>query len=89
MAPPATCQSAAVASATLWESFEDEADPYVALQKCVNASQEMIEKELDRGVELKDEVRELTSTTERLREERDLLRLLLGQLENESRQQLV
>ena len=42
------------------------ADTYVAPQKCVNASQEMIEKELDKGVELEDKVRELTSTNKRL-----------------------
>ena len=58
---------AAVASARLWESFEDEADPYVALQKCIDASQDMIERELDKGVELEDTVRELTSTIERNR----------------------
>ena len=81
-------QSAAVANETLWESFEDEADPYVALHKCINASQEMIEKELNKRVEFKDTVRELTTTTVRLREERDALGLLLDQPENEVRRQL-
>ena len=69
IAPRTAYQTAAVASARLWESFEDEADPHVALQKCIDASQEMIESELDKGIELEDTVRELTSTTERLRTE--------------------
>ena len=66
IAPRTAYQTAAVASARLWQSFEDEADAYVAPQKCMNSSQEMIENELDKGVELEDKVRELTSTNKRL-----------------------
>ena len=49
------------------------------------AYQEMIESGLDKGVELEDTVRELTATTERLREQRNILQDLLNRPEHQLR----
>ena len=88
MDPQSVYQSAAVASARLWESFEDEADPYVALQKYIDASQEMFESKLDKGVELDDTAHHLTSTNERLQAGRNQLCGILNGPEEQGRHQI-
>ena len=49
----------------------------------------MISNELDKGVELEDTVRELTSTTERLRAERNQFRDILNRPEQQDRHHIL
>ena len=56
---------------------------------CINTSQEIIDNQLDKVIELGDQVRELTATNERLQEGQNPCRELICQPEDRTRRQLL